>query len=214
MARTIAPLLSFSASGQIAKTQVYASWKGRPYVRRYAIPGNPKTAEQSLTRDTFSFLNKLWRYFPSTATSAWEAYGVTSRFTARNGFLKQNISALREDSNLNDLVISPAANGGLAALAMTATPGDDAITVALTAPPLPTGWTIVQGIAMAVQDQDPQSGTLFVVTAGTDVSTPYSIVLSGLASAVLYQVGGWFQYLKPDGKFAYGIALRTTALTT
>ena len=65
-------------------------------------------------------------------------------------------------------------------------------------------------IGAAIANQDPQSGALYTVTAGFDATSTYAVVLSGL-SAVEYVVGGWFQYLKPDGSFAYGRAIMDTA---
>jgi len=65
MATVKGPLLSMDASGQIAKTQVYGSWKGIAYSRRYVVPSNPKSTEQTLTRNTFKFLNALYQVSPS-----------------------------------------------------------------------------------------------------------------------------------------------------
>ncbi len=214
MARTIAPLLSFDAGGQIAKTQVYARWKGRSYVRRYTVPANPKTADQTLTRNTFGWLTQVWKYIPGSATAAWDAYADNLRITNRNAWLKANIGPLREQTTLADLTLSPSASGGIAAAAINAVAGAAQITVTLTEPSLPTGWTIVAAFAMAIKDQDPQTDTDYVVVAGTDPSTPYSIVLTGLETAALYRVGGWFQYAKPDGTPAYGAALNATATPT
>jgi len=50
MAKVKAPLLSFSASGQIAETLVYFTWKGLNAVRQYVIPSNPNTALQQTQR--------------------------------------------------------------------------------------------------------------------------------------------------------------------
>ncbi|MBA7535642.1 hypothetical protein ES705_27900 [subsurface metagenome] len=50
MAKLKAPLLSFGASGQIAKTLVYLPWKGLNCVRSYVIPANPKTTGQVTQR--------------------------------------------------------------------------------------------------------------------------------------------------------------------
>jgi len=55
MPKTTAPLLSFDARGQIAHTQVYSSWRGRPYVRRYSVGTNPNTSDQQLTRNAFTW---------------------------------------------------------------------------------------------------------------------------------------------------------------
>ena len=214
MSKVSAPLLSFSASGSIAKTQVYSSWKGRPYARRYVIPANPNTAEQQETRSTFAWLNAVWGYMPAAAVAAWQLYGDNNRFTDRNGWIKQNLPVLRGDANNNDMIFSPAAGGGIPAAAIAVTPGNDQLQVVLTAPSLPTGWTITKAVFAVMRQQDPQSGTLYQVTAMEDATAAYDVTFTGLASAQTYVVGGWFVYAKDDLSPAYGRALMTTGLTT
>lgn len=214
MARTIAPLLSFGASGAIAKAQVYASWKGRPYARRYVVPSNPNTSDQQDTRNTFRFLNNVWKYMPAAAVNAWALYGQNSRFTDRNGFIKINLADLRAEADLANFIFSPSANGGIPATAIAVTPGNDQLQVVLTAPSLPAGWTISKAIFAVIRQQDPQSGTLYQVTAMEDASSAYDVTFTGLASAQTYVVGAWFEYTKPNGSLAYGQALMTTGLTT
>jgi hypothetical protein len=208
MARTTAPLLSWSASGQIAQTQVYSRWKGRGYVRRYVIPANPNTADQQETRNTFKWLNNFARYLPAGSIDAWTLYAANAQITERNAIIKQNLSNLRSQADLNNLIMSPSAGGGLVAAAIALTPGSAQISVALTAPTLPTGWTIVEAWAMAIRDQDPQTGLLYTTTADSVAAPgPYTIVLTGLTASQLYQVGGWFVFQKPDLTFAYGVAI-------
>jgi hypothetical protein len=214
MARTTAPLLSWSASGQIAQTQVYSRWKGRGYVRRYVIPANPNTTDQQETRNTFKWLNNFARYLPAGSIDAWTLYAANAQITERNAIIKQNLSNLRLQANLNNLIMSPSAGGGLVAANVVATAGVAQISVALTAPTLPTGWTIVEAWAMAVKDQDPQTGILYTTVADSVAAPgPYTIVLTGL-DTVLYQVGGWFKFAKPDLSNAYGVALLDTATPT
>lgn len=50
MAKTTAPLFSFTASGAIAKSLVYFPWKGLAAVRKYVVPTNPNTTAQSTHR--------------------------------------------------------------------------------------------------------------------------------------------------------------------
>jgi len=214
MATTTAPLLSFGASGAIAKTQVYASWKGRPYARRYVIPSNPNTAEQQLTRSVFAWLNNVWKFMPSGAIDAWVLYGRNSRFTDRNGFIKKNLSNLREESDLANFIFSPSAGGGLAAASSVSTGGALQVTIVPVAPTLPTGWTISRAIAAVIKQQDPNSGTLYQVSSGEDATSAYSINITGLTAATAYVTGVWFEYIKPDGSFAYGEALMSTATTS
>lgn len=211
MTKTTAPLLSFDARGAIAKTQVYSTWKGIQYARRYVVPANPNTLAQQETRNVFRWLQNAWKYMPGDAVLGWNAYAATSRFTAINGWIKQNLPDLRSETDLANLLLSPAANGGIAAGGATFTPGANKITVAVTAPTLPTGWTVTMAIAAAIQDQDPNTDTEYVITAGTDASAPYSFDLTGLETGVLYRAGAWLQYEKPDGTFAYGQATMGSA---
>lgn len=210
MAKVNAPLLSFGAGGTVAKTQVYSKWKGRPYVRQHVIPSNPNSAGQQLTRNTFTWLNQVWKNGPALLQDPWDLYAQGQVLTGRNAFVGQNTRALRSETDLGDMIFSPGAKGGIIAAGMVITPGSGQLSVALTAPALPTGWTIVQGVAVAIRDQDPQTEVLYTVASGFDASTPYAIVLTGLTASQPYQVGGWFEYAKPDGSTAYGASLSDT----
>lgn len=50
MAKLTAPLLSLSASGSIAGSITYGTWKGVKYARQRVIPANPNTANQQTQR--------------------------------------------------------------------------------------------------------------------------------------------------------------------
>lgn len=214
MSRTTGPLLSFSASGQIAKTQVYASWKGISYARRYVIPANPNTAEQQLTRSAFSFVQAVWKYAAGDVVDAFNAYARALPMTGRNAMAKFNVGALREAADIEGFVFSPGAGSGLAAPALDLTPGDGTITAVVTAPDLPTGWTIDKAVAVALLDQDPNTGTDYIMASGTDESDPYSIELSGLTNDAVYVVGAFFVFTRPDGKKAYGTSINDTTTPT
>ena len=214
MARVTGPLLSLGGSGQIASTQVYATWKGRPYVRRYVIPSNPQSSEQTLTRNTFGWLQNVWRYMPTGGLSAWNQYATNSRFTATNGFIKQNLPQLREATAVDEMVLSPSTGGGIPAVSIALTGGALQITAVLTAPTLPTGWTIVASHALAIKQQNPQSDDDFQLFYQTDASTPYSMVITGLAASTEYVVGGWFEYQKTPTERAYGLAINDAASTS
>ncbi len=50
MAKVTGPLMSLSASGQVAGTIVFSRWKGTSYVRELVIPVNPQSADQGDNR--------------------------------------------------------------------------------------------------------------------------------------------------------------------
>ncbi len=214
MAKTSGPLLSFDARASIGKTVVYSNWKGIPYARRWVQPANPNTVGQQAVRNVFKWLMSVWSYCPAEVLEAWNAYAAGQPLTGRNAFAKFNVSPLQGQTDLTNFLFSPSARSGPVAGGVTFTPGNDLVTVDLLAPSLPEGWTIVQAVAAAIRQQDPSSGLLYTVTAGTDATSTYQIILSGLASAQTYVCGGWFKYMRPDGTFAYGRAIMGTALTT
>jgi len=214
MAKTTAPLLSFGASGQVGKSIVASKWKGRPYMRRHVIPANPQSSEQTLTRNTFGWLQNVWRYMPSGGIASWTQYANNNRITPTNGWIKQNLTNLREETDVENLILSPASAGGIPAAAMTPTGGALQISVALTAPTLPTGWTIIAAHALAIKNQDPQTESFPTFGYATDVSDPYTCVITGLTAATEYVVGGWFSYQKTPTEIAYGISLVSTATTS
>lgn len=213
MAKVSGPLLSFSASGQIANAQVYASWRGIQYVRQKVIPANPRTSGQLLTRNTFSWLSNAWKFAVAELQAPWAAATVGQKLTARNLWAKRNIPLLRSQVLNTDMVMSPGANGGLSAAAATATGGSGTITGAMTAPTLPSGWTVASAVMVAMKSLDPQNATTWNSYVATDVVTPFAPVISGL-SAGIYVVGLWFTYQKPDGTIAYGPSTMTTATVT
>lgn len=213
MAKVTAPFLSFGARGSIANTLVAATWRGRPYMRQHVIPSNPQSVAQTLTRDIFKNLNSIWKVGDAELVAPWERFATGQVLTGRNAFVGQNLAAVRGDTDLANFIFSPGAKGGLPAAATVFTPGVAQVTVALTEPTLPTGWAITKAIAAAILDGAPESLTSYVQTVGTDAATPFSIVLS-LVATTTYAVGGWFEYTKADGTVAYGPSVTSLETTT
>ena len=206
MAKVTGPLLSIAARGSIASTQVYSTWKGIDYVRQHVIPANPNTAAQQTTRGVFKEASDLWLRAPTLIRAPWDRNAVGRPYTGRNKFIGSYIGALRGDADMADLIMSPGAKGGPAALAVVAVGGALLITVTITEPALPTGWTITQAVAGAIEDGAPGALTDLNFTVLNDVATPFSIVLTGLTAATTYAVGGWIEWLKPDGSTAYSVS--------
>jgi hypothetical protein len=216
MAKLVAPLLSFEGSGQIAKTQVYSSWKGVPYARRYTQPANPRSTEQMLTRDVFSWLNFTWRTAPTDFVAPWRAAVVGRPLIDRNLWIKQNNAFLRSLFTLDGMVFSPGAKGGLAS-PVTITPGVASLTFAGAAPtPLPSGWSVVMLVGAAIKDQDPHGGTDFEVFTVTDSTSAYSVVMPGLEATTDYAAAGWWVYQRSASPtdLAYSAANAQIVTTT
>lgn len=194
MATVKGPLLSMDASGQIAKTQVYGSWKGIAYSRRYVIPSNPRSTEQTLTRNTFKFLNALYQVSPSDFRAPW-AEAVKGRpLTDRNLFLQKNNGLLREEVTLEGMIGSPGAKGGLPA-SVVLTETTTTIVATIAAPTsLPSGWSVKQGVIAVVLEQDPQTGTDYEMVTAVDAATPFAPTATGLVTGTEYAVAAWLVY--------------------
>lgn len=213
MAKTRAPLLSFGASGQIGKSQVYSSWRGVPYARAMVKPANPNTAGQKLTRNTFAFLNNVWKLAGADAIAPWNANASGRPYTGRNKFISANNGVLRSQTDLLLFTGSPGANGGLAAAAVAATGSAGAIAVTMTAPTLPTDWTITNAVAWAMLNDNPQDAPDANSFLATDAVTPYAPDFAAIPAGS-YIVAAWFVYSKPDGSTAYGPSTTVTATAT
>lgn len=214
MAKLTGALLSFGSSGSIAKTLVYSKWKGRPYARQHVVPANPRSSAQMETRNAFKWLQSVFAFGTANFVATWQLFASGQVLTDRNGWTKANLPTLRPATDITGILFSAGAKGGLPTAGVTVTPGATELTVAVTEPALPTGWTITQAIAVALPSQNPQSGVLFTMTEGIDTSSPYSIVLTGLETAQSYEVGAWFEYAKPDGSIAYGPSSQATGTPT
>jgi hypothetical protein len=213
MARTTGPLLSLGGSGAIAKTQVYSTWRGIPYVRQYTKPANPNSVAQQSTRVIFSFLNSLWKLAPANVQVPWTANAKGKQFTDRNKFIGDNVKLMRGETDLEKLVLSPGANGGMVAGGLVNTPGTLDIDAVLTAPDLPSGWAITQAVFACIADADPTTDTPPAIQVATDATAPYEHTFT-VAATGDYLVSAWFVYTKSDSKVAYGPALSELVTVT
>lgn len=217
MAKTTAPMLSFDASGQIGKTQVYSKWKGRGYARRYVIPANPRSAGQYLARTTFALLNSYLKFAGTLTQAPWTAYAKGKVLTDRNANIKFNSKQLQSDQTNAALIMSPGANGGVAASSIaTADAGGQAATVTLGVPTVPDGWTITDSVAVLVphaeyvaanhdwEDGSDNPASMLTYEGNTGDATG---IVTVDAVAGDFVVCGWFVMTKSDGSTAYGESL-------
>jgi len=213
VAKTTAPLFGFQARGQIGQSIVFGSWRGTSYARRHVTPSNPQTAEQTLTRNAFTWLQAVYKSAPALATAPWEAYIAGKPLTGRNAFTKFNLPGLREETDLLNFVGSPGALGGPPPASLALVDANDQTTATVAAPSVtPVDWTLTSRIAIAIQEQDPQSGTAYRIVAGEEATDP--IVLALVPGAVDWHVSAWLKWLRPDGKIAYSPSLEDTASPT
>ena len=214
MAKVTAPLLSFGATGTIAKTQTYATWRGVAYARRHVVPANPKTTGQVLTRDIFSALEMRWKQAGPIMREPWNRFAVGQKFVGRNAYLGKNIAATRGDVDMANYIGSPGAKGGLppTSLALT-TVAVGGIEAGYVAPAPPTGWALIAGQATFLKDQAPEAVVTDVIVSAEDIAAALTIDVTGL-DAVLYWCQLWLKWTKPDLSFAYGASIVDSIVVT
>lgn len=208
MAKVTAPLLSMGAAGQIGKTQVYASWRGVPYARRYVVPANPKTTDQTYTRSIFLWLNEAWKVLAADVQAVWTAAAKGQPMTDRNLWQQNNLPELRNSPNAPEtdlalMTISPGVNAGLAAAGVVPSDaGGHHFTMTLTAPNLPAGWTITKTHAICWQKQDASADKLYQSYYAVDATNAHAPSIATGAAAT-YDGFAYFEYTKPDGSIAF-----------
>ncbi len=217
MSKTIAPLLSFGAAGQLARTAVYSSWKGIPYVRRYVVPANPRTTRQVVVRNLFKRLQTMWLLMPAIGKGPFELNSQGQKYTPNNKFTSLEVKGIDTSSPPTDMGFyqgSPGAKGGLPPASLMVTPASTTLTCAVGAPVIPTDWTIVSAQGVCFLDGDPNDPFTGSIQAQEDTTSTYSLVFTGLVSATDYVVSVWFKWMRPDGSFAYGTSLTDQATTS
>lgn len=214
MAKVTGPLFGFAGAGSIGKTLTFAKWRGVSYVKRWTTPSNPQTAKQSETRDVFAMLNGMWKLSPTGLIAPWTAASKGRSFVNRNKFIGDNLKVLRAYPALATMatfVASPGAGGGPPAAVMILTPGDTQISVGLTLPETPTGWTLASSFAVAFKDQAPATAFQQEIIYNDEAVAPETNVLPGLTNDELYVVSAFLVWTKPDGTTAYSVSLSDTA---
>lgn len=214
MARLTGPLMSLGASGTIAKTLTYGDWKGISYARTRVVPANPQSISQTQTREVFAFLQEYYKFAPAIAREPWIAAVTGIPMTTINLVLSKNVSQLRTQTDLDLMTYSPGARGGIPPSGIVITPGVGTLSVAVSAPSLPSGWTITAAQGVAMKDQDPHDGIEASPVAAEDLTSTYTVAFSGLLSSTIYQVAIWLKWLTPNGDAAYSVALRDQASPT
>jgi hypothetical protein len=90
MAGVKGPLFSLDASGAVGDAIVFAKWKGRNYVRRHAIPANPKSVGQVSVRSMLKFLTQYWASLTAGEQADWDDRAAATDISPFNAFVGAN----------------------------------------------------------------------------------------------------------------------------
>ncbi len=117
MAITKGPLFSLGASGQLAKSLVYGTWKGIKVVRQHVVPANPQTAAQTTQRGLMTSAVSAWKNYFTDATgrAAWNrmATSLSGALSGFNTFTRNAIGMLSTDADASFVNIAAAIAGQL-----------------------------------------------------------------------------------------------------
>lgn len=92
MALVTGPLHSDGASGRFAGSIVFATNRGRKYVRSLVTPANPKSARQTGVRVMMSFLAKYWSQLGTVVRETWDGLATSRNISAFNAFVGENLA--------------------------------------------------------------------------------------------------------------------------
>ncbi len=92
MAITKGPLFSLDASGTVGGSIVFSKWKGRNYVRRHAIPANPKSGGQLGVRAMMKFLTQYWTNLNANEQADWETRAAVTNVSPFNAYVGYDMS--------------------------------------------------------------------------------------------------------------------------
>jgi hypothetical protein len=167
--------MSMDASGTVAGAIVFSRWKGLPYVRRHAIPSNPRSPKQVSMRAMMSFLAREWTpHIVPAGSPAWDTLAETMHQSGFNRFIAVNQSRWRTFKT--PTMVYPAAE--------------------ISTPPTAPTLTVTGGVREATVDIDIQTNLpdwgVVIFAANGSAPTPSISSLVG----VIYQYTG-------TGKFVH-----------
>lgn len=143
MAGVKGPLFSLDASGTIGDAIVFSKWKGRNYVRRHAIPSNPKSVGQVSVRSMLKFLTQYWASLTGVEQANWETRAAATNISPFNAFVAYNQNRWGRYAFPSQL--DPATQTGTAGtvLAPTTVAGSRSVLVSVPISVLADNWGVV-----------------------------------------------------------------------
>ena len=198
------------ASGRFGGT-VHSNWKGIDVVRRFARPTNPDTIAQQDVRNAFRQLSYMYGLLPTETKAAWATFATGKAFIARNKLIGINVPLIAGDASYSSFLPTPGDSSTVPPVAFVPTGGNDQITTVITAPSVPTGWTLTGAVAACLNnDANPSDDTaeapVLTMSEAIDLATPFAPTITGLI-ATDYLTWSFLKWLAPDGSVRYSSAL-------
>lgn len=110
MAKVTGPLYSVKASGTVADSFTFGSWKGIAWVRTWFKPANPQSPAQTNNRDALKILVSEWQSASSETKDTYDTFAEGKKQSGFNIFvgrgMKAYISQLGTDTSPSSVTIS------------------------------------------------------------------------------------------------------------
>jgi len=107
MARVTGPLMSVDASGTLAGALTFAKWRGRNYVRRHAVPSNPRTPAQVTARAIVAFLGAQWKSLSAGDQGSWLLPADAKKISPFNQYIAVNARNWRDQIAPSMMLVAP-----------------------------------------------------------------------------------------------------------
>jgi hypothetical protein len=91
MVKTIGPLFSLDARGQIGKTLIYAKHGDTNYAKAYNVPTNPRSTAQTLQRTLVRAITRQWASLSALTQASWLPLAAQRSSTAYHAYLWYNL---------------------------------------------------------------------------------------------------------------------------
>lgn len=214
MAKVNAPLFGFSATGTIGKSVTFGNWKGVPYARQRVTPANPRSTQQTTTRNCFSNMSAAFKAAPGILRDVFSDSVQGKPLTPRNRFIGVNLAVLRGAADLAGLITSPGTRSAPGIGSVSAATGTAAGEIDLTygLPELPSGWTLERAHIASVLDGDPDTKASWEWITEIDPAATGTFTASGFTTGESYAVTVFLEFTRPDGQAAYSVSKTDIAI--
>lgn len=204
MARTTSPLLSMDASGSVGNSLTFAKWKGRNYVRRWAIPANPRSAAQLSTRAALQYYTALYKANTADVLANFLTEAESMKISPFNAFTKKGILNWKTATFIHpeNYVMFPPASESNLAIAGTANPRGISWSVTDS-----TGDTPIGQVICVREAASPGTDLAYAVLGGLQAN---SFTQTGLKPSTAYQARVWRIYANDTVKYSSSVTTVTT----
>ena len=206
MAKLQAPLLSFSASGAIAKAIVYFGWKGLNVARSYVIPANPKTTAQTTHRGYLT--NIVTRIHEAQAVAAHALGALDTAAYALWGSTYPTPRTWFNQAVKNGIDQQVASKGYTAYRGGAVTPGVDEITFTVYSAQISAGHITAGTFRYGTSKTALISSKVATITLGENKA---HAVITGLVTGTKYYAqfrpSASADYVNTDSGIYYGVPL-------